>query len=582
MITKCIRFLFLLLAALPWLWWQFFAYFIGKTKAFQGMSQFCSFFPGKIGELFRAAFYRLSLRHTSQRTSIAFLTTFSDHRVQIDEHVSIGAYCNIGWAHIGKDSIISSHVCITSGKSDHSFEDITTPIRLQDGISTKVSIGRNCWIGVNATILDSVGEGSVVAAGAVVTKPVPPYSIVAGVPAKIVGSRLSDQERDLYNIENNNRKKNTILQLITTLNMGGAERLAISILEQNKEHYSGVVGAMYGETGDLAALADSLHIPTFNLQASSCGRLKTIWNLYKMLKEHNIDLIHTHAAYLLNYAFPAAKLAGIPLVFTEHSVFDLQQMPALRRVIKFTAPFLGGVSCISKPIANYLCQEIGIAEKHIKIIENGIDIDEFSPKSATSLIAELPWQDSIDAKSGKKLFVFGTVARLCMEKDHPNMLKAFALLHDKYPEVRLLMVGDGAERTRTEALITELGLQNVVHITGKSLNIVQRLRSMDVFVMSSEHEGLPMAILEAMACKIPVVSTMAGDIASLNTKGEHLLLVPTKNHEALALGMEKLYSEQEMRKEYADKAHNFIVQEKSAQSMAQAYYSLFKEAGLSS
>ncbi len=581
MIAKCVRFLFLCFAALPWFWWQLFAPLIGKTKAFQGMSQFCSFFPGKLGELFRAAFYRLSFKHTSQRTSIAFLTTFSDPRTHIDEHVSIGAYCNIGWAHIGRDCIISSHVCITSGKNDHSFTDLTIPIRLQEGTGTKVSIGADCWIGANVTIMESVGEGSVIAAGSVVTKPIPPYSIVAGVPAKIIGSRISDEEREKLNLQTHKAAQPTVLQLITTLNMGGAERLAISILEKEKEHFSGVVGAMYGESGDLAKLAESLHIPTFNLQAGSCGRIQTIWRLYKMLRQHNVDIVHTHAAYLLNFAVPAAKLAGIPVIFTEHSVFDLQEMASLRRTIKWTAPFLDGISCISQPIADYLSKDLGIDARRIHIIENGIDIEQFAPKSATNTAAELPWKETLDPQSQKPLFIFGTVARLCMEKDHPTMLRAFAHVHKKYPETRLLMVGDGAERQKTQNLIDELHLTDFVHITGKSLDIAEKLRSLDIFVMSSQHEGLPMAILEAMACNIPVISTTAGNIAALNDTGEHILLVPIKNPETLAQAMEKMYTNEELRKKFADKAHTFIVQSKSAQIMADAYYTVFKNAGLS-
>ncbi len=377
------------------------------------------------------------------------------------------------------------------------------------------------------------------------------------------------------------QKKSTVLQFVVVSEMGGAERLAISILEKEKEHFSGVVGAMYGEAGDLAKLATSLDIPTFNLQAGSCGRVQAIWRLYKMLRQHEVDLVHTHAAYLLNFAVPAAKLAGIPVVFTEHSVFDLQEIAGLRRTIKLTAPLLDGISCISQPIADYLNSDIGINAQRIHIIENGIDTELFAPKNATNDVDPLPWHESEDALSQKSLFIFGTVARLCMEKDHPTMLRAFALVHAKYPETRLLLVGDGAERQKTQALIDELHLTDFVHITGKSLHIAEKLRSLDIFVMSSEHEGLPMAILEAMACHVPVISTNAGNIAALNDTGEHLMLVPIKNPEALAEAMEKMYINEELRKNYADKAHTFIVRNKSAQSMADAYYTLFKHAGLS-
>ncbi len=371
--------------------------------------------------------------------------------------------------------------------------------------------------------------------------------------------------------------KPTVLQLITTLDMGGAERLALFILEKEKEHYSGVIGAIYGEEGDLATLAASYNIPTFNVHIDTCGRIQAIWRLYKMLREYKVDLVQTHAAYLLNYIVPAAKLAGIPLVYTEHSVFDLQEMPKLRRTIKLTAPFIDKITCISQPIADYLSKEVGIASSRIEIIENGIDTELFSPKNETNKVAELPWENS---DTDKPLFVFGTVARLCMEKDHPNMLKAFALLHKKHPQTRLIIVGDGAERENLETLIKELNLTDFVHLAGKALDITERLRSFDVFVMSSAHEGLPMSILEAMACKIPVISTNAGDIASINREGENILLIPTKDHLALANAMEKMYTDKELKENYATKAHSFIIKEKSIEKATTAYNSLFKQSGL--
>ncbi len=579
MIKKVGRCIFLCFAFIPFLCWKINAKLIGNTKAFQGMSQFCSLFPGKFGELFRAAFYRLSFKNSSQKTSVAFLSTFSDPRAQLENNVSIGAYCNIGWAHIKKDCIISSHVCITSGKNDHSFDDIDIPIRLQKSSSTKVTIGENCWIGVNVTIMADIGEGSVIAANSVVTEAIPPYSVVAGVPAKIIRSRLTAEEQKERTQENALTEKPTVLQLLTTFNMGGAERLALFILEKEKENYSGVMGAIYGESGDLDKVANSYNIPTFNAHIDSCGRIQAIWRLYKMLRQYKVDVVQIHAAYLLNYIVPAAKLAGIPVVYTEHSIFDLEQQPKLRRTIRLTAPFLSAITCISQPLADYFIHTIGIDAKRIEIIENGIDIELFSPKDDTNTVAELPWKN---ANASEPLFVFGTVARLCMEKDHPNMLRAFAMLVEKYPQARLIIVGDGVERTNLEALIKELNITDFVHLAGKALDITERLRSFDVFVMSSQHEGLPMVILEAMACKLPVISTSAGDIASLNASGENLHLVPIKDSPALAEAMEKMLTDVEFRENYAKNGFTFVNNHKSINKVTEAYYSVFKNIGLPS
>ncbi len=193
MMRKGIHILFMLFATIPWLFWRLSSLIVNKNEAFQGASQFCALFPGKLGTLFRAAFYRLSLENTSQRTSIAFLTTFSNTKASLAEHVSIGTLCNIGNAEIGKNTILASQVCITSGKNQHSYEDVNTPIRMQESNFTTVKIGADCWIGAGAIIMANVGDGCIVAAGSVVTKDIPSYSVVAGVPAKVLESRLEQK-----------------------------------------------------------------------------------------------------------------------------------------------------------------------------------------------------------------------------------------------------------------------------------------------------------------------------------------------------------------------------------------------------
>lgn len=196
MLKRFTRFFFLCLAALPWLWWRCFARLAGKERAFQGMSQLCALVPGKTGELFRAAFYRLSLPGSSQQTSIAFLSTFSHPEARLGRHVSTGVCCNIGWADIGDNCILASMVCIASGRQQHTFEDTGIPIRLQGGEKKRVSIGPDCWIGASAVILADIGEGCVIAAGSVVTDPLPPYSLAGGNPARVIRSRLPDADAD--------------------------------------------------------------------------------------------------------------------------------------------------------------------------------------------------------------------------------------------------------------------------------------------------------------------------------------------------------------------------------------------------
>jgi len=176
------------------LWVQF--VLIGQLKskdlALCDTTEFLSLFPGIVGQYLRNAFLRLTI-YCHPTAGIGFGTTFSKVKTRIGENVYIGAFCSIGLATIERNALLASGVYVTSGSQQHGIKELTIPIKEQPGIIKRVTIGEGCWIGSQATIMADVGKGAVVAAGAVVTKPVPDYAIVGGVPARVIKSRLPEQ-----------------------------------------------------------------------------------------------------------------------------------------------------------------------------------------------------------------------------------------------------------------------------------------------------------------------------------------------------------------------------------------------------
>lgn len=157
--------------------------------AFQGYSQLFSLLPGLSGEFLRRAFYRRTVTRCASDVSIGFGTIFATREATLGSGVYIGAHGNIGHVDIGDDVLIGSNVTILSGSQQHHFERLDIPIRHQGGTNSRVSIGCDAWIGNGAIVMRDVGEQAIVAAGAVVTKPVPPRSIVGGNPARPIGTR---------------------------------------------------------------------------------------------------------------------------------------------------------------------------------------------------------------------------------------------------------------------------------------------------------------------------------------------------------------------------------------------------------
>ncbi|NLD35597.1 MAG: acyltransferase [Desulfatiglans sp.] len=161
-----------------------------RDASFWAFSQFLSLFPGRAGSYIRKTFYRLSMAHCARDCAILFGTIFSHADTEIASGVYIGPQCNIGKCIIEAHCTIGSGVHIMSGRKQHNFNDLTTPIQEQGGVFEKVTIGENTWIGNCALIMADIGKQCIVGAGSVVTKAMPDYSIIAGNPARVVRSRL--------------------------------------------------------------------------------------------------------------------------------------------------------------------------------------------------------------------------------------------------------------------------------------------------------------------------------------------------------------------------------------------------------
>lgn len=160
-----------------------------KDQAFAGFSQFFSLFPGLSGSFLRVAFYHLAMKSCEGDLSIGFGSLFSQWQTELSDGVYIGPQCNIGKSRIEANCLLGSGVHVMSGKGQHNFTDLDTPIREQGGSFETVTIGEDSWIGNGALIMANIGKKCIIGAGSVVIDDVPDYSIVAGNPAKIIKSR---------------------------------------------------------------------------------------------------------------------------------------------------------------------------------------------------------------------------------------------------------------------------------------------------------------------------------------------------------------------------------------------------------
>lgn len=162
---------------------------LGRDRALEGSSQTLSLVPGLIGVYLRRAFLMQVLASCHRSVVVEFGTLFSQAGAELGENVYIGPRCHLGLVTIGHDTLIGPAVHIPSGARTHGTDDPDRPIREQPHQRTRITIGPGVWIGSAAVVMADVGAGTVVGAGAVVTRPLPDHVVAVGVPAQVIRSR---------------------------------------------------------------------------------------------------------------------------------------------------------------------------------------------------------------------------------------------------------------------------------------------------------------------------------------------------------------------------------------------------------
>ena len=169
--------------------WMLRSRILGPDRALEGSTQAWALVPGLIGQYLRRAFLCRTLTFCADDATIEFGTLFSSASAAIGHRAYIGPRCHLGWSVIEADVLLAAGVHVPSGAHTHGIEDLSTAIRDQPMLKQPVRIGRGSWVGSAAVVLADVGCDAVVAAGAVVTRPIPDRTIAAGVPARVLRHR---------------------------------------------------------------------------------------------------------------------------------------------------------------------------------------------------------------------------------------------------------------------------------------------------------------------------------------------------------------------------------------------------------
>lgn len=178
-----------LIAVLPLLtYYSIVRRFGGSDRVLESCSQLLAVLPGLPGQYLRRAFYARTLDYCGSTAVVSFGVVLSSSKARIGDGAYIGPFCTIGLAHIETNTLIAAGTQIPSGPHTHGTGDAES-FRDAPGERRLVTIGPDAWVGNNAVIMADVGAGCIVGAGAVVTKPIPAWTVAAGVPARAIRHR---------------------------------------------------------------------------------------------------------------------------------------------------------------------------------------------------------------------------------------------------------------------------------------------------------------------------------------------------------------------------------------------------------
>jgi len=319
-----------------------------------------------------------------------------------------------------------------------------------------------------------------------------------------------------------------VLWLTKGLGPGGAERLLVSSAAvADRERFELQAAYLLPWKDHLVPELAALGVPAVCLDGTREFDLRWVGRLRRLVRTAHIDIVHGHSPLVAALARPALK--ALPrrdrpaLMGTEHNLWGSHHR-GTRWANRITLPLEDVTIAVSGEVRASMPPRLA---RRTEVVIHGVDVDAIAARRGEREAARA------ELGVGTELLV-ATVANLRAQKDYPTMLEAARRLIDADEPVRFVSVGQGPLAEALEAERSRLGLADGFRFLGYRDDPVRVLVAADVFCLSSRFEGLPIAMLEAMAAGLPVVATSVGGIPAVVTHQRHGLLVPPGDPAALA------------------------------------------------
>ena len=362
--------------------------------------------------------------------------------------------------------------------------------------------------------------------------------------------------------------KPKVMQVITKGERGGAQTHVRTLCQalSLQVHFSAAIG----DTGPAPLEGDlrTLGLPVYRLphlrnSLAPWHLIRSVRELRALIRQHEPDMLHAHSAVAGVVARLAGRLCDKPVIYTVHGFAFKPEVPWLRRTVAWCCEWLLArwtehMVCVSKH-ERQRAQSLPVQAGRLTVVPNAME------------------DDGPQARPGLEPVRIAMVARLAAPKRPDLLLHALARLRDVLGrEVAASIIGDGPDRMALQALASQLALRQVSFV-GNVDDVPLRLAQHSLFVLLSDHEGLPISVIEAMRAGLPIVASQLPGLAELLPSEQYGALVPNEVG-AIAHALERLVRNSTLREHMGQSARSRYEERHTPQRMASAILAIYAQA----
>jgi glycosyltransferase involved in cell wall biosynthesis len=348
-----------------------------------------------------------------------------------------------------------------------------------------------------------------------------------------------------------------VLYLVDTLNVGGTEtQVAHVALRLRSRAHDVVVGCLHAE-GSLLEVLKRGNVPIVEFRKGktllSLNGLYQLFRLAHFLRRGRFHAVHSHDLWSNLLAIPAAWLARIPIIISSRRYLaDLEwYTPWRSAVMRVIYRLSTRVTVNSRSVRDLLARRDSLSPEKIQVLNNAVDVDRFATAQGD--------REHLFPGTGSHSKLIAVVANMYSRvKGHTHLISAASSVCRDIPEAIFVLIGDGKERPNLEQQVRQAGLEKNFLFLGSRGDVPELLACCNLFVLPSEAEALPNALLEAMAAGLPVVGTRVGGIPEIIRNGMDGLIVPAKDPHALAEAILRILQNPRLAKQLSQAGQDMV------------------------